>query len=208
MKQEEKTCYNCGRKMRAIGQYHWHDSFLGDFSIPCKYGEYYICDCGEERLAYSLCLRIENAEQERISQAIMNMAHNSLSEMEKLVVTAHDLEQIMHVSRQAISKNRKLKTLVFHFTFKKKTYYLYESVMRFLEKGDGRYDLSGFVCTTTDNKSFEKQRMPRTETEPVIAETVATVESKWYKEGFLSSCSNPNTRYFPGVRLIEISKTC
>ena len=163
MKTIEKTCYNCGKKMYTVDQYHWHDEFLGDFIIPCDNKEYSFCVCGEERLAYSLCLKIEKAEHDRISQAIMNMAHNNLHELEELVITGHDLEQIMKVSRQAICKNRKLKTLVFNFVFKGKVYYLRKSVMLFLEKGDGRFDLSQYVYTATDDKSATK-RIGQTET--------------------------------------------
>ena len=157
MKTTEKICYNCGKKMHTSEQYHWHDEFLGDFTIPCKREEYSYCDCGEERLAYSLCLRLEKAEQDRISQAIMNMAHNNLEKLEGLVVAGHDLEKIMHVSRQAICKNGKLKTLVYHIMFKGKKYYLYESVMCFLERGDGRFDLTQYIHTTTDDKSSSRQ---------------------------------------------------
>ena len=172
MKTTEKTCYNCGKKMHAAEQYHWHDVFLGDFTISCKREEYSYCDCGEERLSYSLCLRIEKAEQDRISQAIMNMAHSNLAQLEGLVVTGHDLEKILRVSRQAISKNGKLKTLVYHIMFKGKKYYLYESVIRFLKSGDGRFDLTSYIYTTTGDKSSTEQ-VGQTETANHVAEHVA-----------------------------------
>lgn len=149
MKLTKKICHKCGKEMHTANQYSWHDDFLGTFSIPCKHEEYSFCDCGEERLAYSLCLRIEQEEQNRVSQAIMNMANSCLRHLEKLVVTSRDLESIMNVSRQAINKNGKLKTLVYHITFKGKRYYLYESVMRFLETGDGRFSLLPYINETT-----------------------------------------------------------
>ena len=156
MKLTPKICYNCGKKMHTANQYIRRDKFLGTFSIPCKHEEYSFCDCGEERLAYSLCLRIEQEEQNRISQAIMNMAHNNLRDLEELVVTSRDLESIMNVSRQAISKNGKLKTLVYHITFKGKIFYLKKSVELFKKKGDGRFDLSPYaseITATTMDKS-------------------------------------------------------
>lgn len=159
MRQTKKICYNCGKEMRSDNQYRWHDDFLGEFAIDCQPEEYSYCDCGEEQLAYSLCLRIEQEEQNRISQAIMNMAHNNLERLDELVATSRDLESIMNVSRQAISKNGKLKTLVYHITFKGKIYYLKESVNLFKKKGDGRFDLSPYVNETTTATTMDKSSM-------------------------------------------------
>lgn len=149
MKTTKKICYNCGKEMLTDKQYRWHDDFLGDFVIDCQPKEYSFCECGEERLAYSLCLRIEQEEQNRISQAIMNMAQNNLERLDELVATSRELKSIMNVSRQAINKNGKLKTLVYHITFKGKIYYLKKSVKLFKETGDGRFDLLPYVNETT-----------------------------------------------------------
>ena len=160
MKLTPKICYNCGKEMHTADQYRWHNDFLGDFTIDCQPEEYFFCDCGEERLAYSLCLRIEQEEQNRISLAIMNMANSCLGQLEKLVVTRRDLESIMNVSRQAINKNGKLKTLVYHITFKGKIFYLYESIMRFLETGDGRFNLLPYIneVTTIDKSAMMDEK--------------------------------------------------
>ena len=159
MKTTTKTCYNCGKQMHTATQYCWHDDFLGGFAIDCQPEEYSYCDCGEEQLAYSLCLRIEQEEQNRISQAIMNMAQNNLERLDELVATSRELKSIMNVSRQAINKNGKLKTLVYHITFKGKIYYLKKSVKLFKETGDGRFDLSPYVnettATTMDKSSMD-----------------------------------------------------
>ena len=182
--------------MHTAERYHWHDEFLGDFIIPCENEEYSFCACGEERLAYSLCLKIEKAEHDRIFEAIMNMAHGNLERLEGLVVTGHDLEEILHVSRQAICKNGKLKTLVFNFMFKGKRYYLYESVMRFLESGDGRYDLTSYIYTTTGDKSSFKQ-MGKIETADNFAKIVTPAgtgasqpQEIYYKDLMIGANSN------------------
>ena len=59
-----KICYNCGKEMKPATEYSWTNEKLGSFTIPCSEDEYCFCDCGEERLAYSLCLRIEKTEQD------------------------------------------------------------------------------------------------------------------------------------------------
>ena len=56
-------CYNCGKEMKHGTEYSWTTD-LGSFMIPCLEDEYAFCDCGEERLAYSLCLRIERTEHD------------------------------------------------------------------------------------------------------------------------------------------------
>ena len=146
--------------MHTATQYCWHDDFLGEFAIDCQPEEYSYCDCGEEQLAYSLCLRIEQEEQNRISRTIMNMAQNNLERLDELVATSRELKSIMNVSRQAINKNGKLKTLVYHITFKGKIYYLKKSVKLFKETGDGRFDLSPYVneVTTIDKSAMMDEK--------------------------------------------------
>ena len=59
-------CYECGSEMQTATQYSWIDEKLGSFTIPCKPEEYHFCpSCKSERLALSLCLRIEQEERKR-----------------------------------------------------------------------------------------------------------------------------------------------
>lgn len=142
MKTTEKICYNCGKKMHTSEQYHWHDEFLGDFTVPCKREEYSYCDCGEERLAYSLCLKIEDAEQERIEQLLLQSVGDDMKAYKANLVRNKELVELLGKSRQAIQQDHRIRTLIYHHVEKSgEMVYWKPSVEQYKATGDGRFDL-------------------------------------------------------------------
>ena len=131
-----------GRMMIGASIYKWHDDFMGDFEIKALSEEYIFCrECGNEILAYSLMKRIEIVEQERIEQLLFQSVGNDIKLFKGCLVAFDKLPQLLGKSRQAIQRDGRIKTLIFNFEFCGKRYYWLDSVLKFRDTGDGRYNL-------------------------------------------------------------------
>jgi hypothetical protein len=134
-------CYDCGARMVKKTGYVWEDENLGEFSIPDTV--YHECKkCGEQEIPLEIFLEMEKQEQARISQCIYKYA-NSIEELFcDFLLDNNELSESLGVTKQAISKNGKYRTLIYHCIVKGKIYYFEPSVKAFIKSGgDGRIKL-------------------------------------------------------------------
>ena len=136
-----KKCYECGAYMKIRREYAWENKFLGEFSISCNENEYFYCSCGDELIALSLLERVEQEEQKRIEQLLLNSVDCDFEKYKNELIPCNELGRVLGISRQAISKNRRIKTLIYKVIINNETFYLRESAVLFKKHGDGRFDL-------------------------------------------------------------------
>ncbi len=161
-----KKCCECGSYMKIGCEYTWKNKFLGEFSIFCNENEYYYCSCGEELMALSLLERVEQEEQKRVEQLLLNSVDCDFEKYKNELIPCNELGKVLGISRQAISKNRRIKTLMYKVVINNETFYWRESAILFKKYGDGRFDLrkhqSVQVIKTIKPQLNKKLFMPST----------------------------------------------
>ena len=133
-------CYECGRKMTEQKLFIENDQYLGSFALCCARGEYWKCSCGEDAVSSSLWKKLEIEKQARIED-YMIQGMTTFSSFDDLICSNRELVKLLGKSRQAIAKDGRIKTLIYHFTLKGKTYYWKKSAELFKRTGDGRIKL-------------------------------------------------------------------
>ena len=138
---DKRKCYECGSRLSMGFEYSWENKFLGEFSILCNEGEFYSCACGNELISLSLLRRIEQEEQKRVEQLLLNSVDCDFEKYKNELISCNELGRVLGISRQAISKNRRIKTLIYKVVINNETFYWRESAVLFKKYGDGRFDL-------------------------------------------------------------------
>lgn len=138
---DKRKCYECGSSLSMGFEYSWENKFLGEFSILCNEGEFYSCTCGNELISLSLLRRIEQEEQKRVEQLLLNSVDCDFEKYKNELIPCNELGRVLGISRQAISKNRRIKTLIFKVIINRETFYWKDSAVLFKKSGDGRFDL-------------------------------------------------------------------
>ena len=138
---DKRKCYECGSYMKIGCEYTWKNKFLGEFSILCNEKEYYYCSCGEELMALSLLERVEQEEQKRVEQLLLNSVDCDFEKYKNELIPCSELGEVLGISRQAISKNKRIKTLIYKVVINNETFYWKDSAILFRKYGDGRFDL-------------------------------------------------------------------
>ena len=143
MKSEHVKCMECGGEMRSSDVYHCHDEFIGDFDVPAGKEEYYRCpECDSEIVEFALMKRIEQVEQERIEQLLLDSVDGNMKRYKENLIRNHELVSALGKSRQAIQQDGRIKTLIFHHIAKNgEILYWKKSVDLYKTKGDGRFSL-------------------------------------------------------------------
>jgi len=135
-----KTCYECGKKLVEKKSFHWKNERLGLFYL--FKGKHWKCEkCAEVFIPLSTVMQIEEMEEKRTSELLCNL-FTGINELDNIFLSNKELVAILGKTRQAISKNPRIKTLIYNFTLKGTTYYLRESVECFKATGDGRIKLA------------------------------------------------------------------
>ena len=157
MKSKIIRCVECGGEMRCSDVYHCHDKFIGDFDVPARPEEYYHCaECACEIVEYSLMKRLEQAEQERIEQLLLDSVDGNMKRYKENLIRNHELVAVLGKSRQAIQQDGRIKTLIFHHVSKNgEILYWKKSVDLYKSKGDGRFSL-----LPEENVSAPKMKIP------------------------------------------------
>ena len=163
---DKRKCYECGSNLSMGFEYNWENKFLGEFSISCDEGEFYTCACGNELISLSLLGRIEQEEQKRVEQLLLNSVDCDFEKYKNELIPCNELGRVLGISRQAISKNRRIKTLIYKVVINNETFYWRESAILFKKYGDGRFDLrkhqSVQVIKTIKPQLNKKLFMPST----------------------------------------------
>lgn len=177
-------CPECGGEMKPRFQYTWEDKFIGTFSIETQLGEYWYCaECEDEIISCSLMKKIEQEEQRRIEQLLFERAGCNVEKFKENLITNRELVQILGKTRQAIQKDRKIKTLVFQYRERSgQVLYWKESVMLYKVKGDGRFKL-----LTEENKHVKVAPCSRT----VVFHFMDENLTRQLKGEFLQDYKNP-----------------
>ena len=131
-------CCECGSTyLETQGLLQIHDLFVGPVTI--SHAHYYKCtNC--QGLLYSVetAKAIDSARAERLEELL---AARPIRDF----VSATEAASMLGISRQAFSKNRRIRRgFIFQTTVSGSIFYLRESVHRFKQAGDGRFLLHRF----------------------------------------------------------------
>lgn len=158
------NCSVCDSKTRLIfAEYPSDSSMLGQILVPGT--ELVECfGCGSRSLS--------SASANEISSYIGKLEECAITSLPASdFITAGQAAAILGVSKQAFSKNPKIKKgLVYYLTIGAKRYYLKSSVELFKAKGDGRFRLTQWRSSKTGN------RVPLSNT------TICKQETRWNVE--------------------------
>jgi hypothetical protein len=146
------NCCECGKEMRLPGTYSWKDEYLGSFSINCA-EEYHCCDCENELLNFSLMLKIEDEEQKRIEQLLLNSVDCNMEKFKSHLMGSESVEYILGKS---VKEDGRIRTLIFQVIIRGIPFYWKESVQLFKETGDGRFKLTNGIKATDLNRDVWK----------------------------------------------------
>lgn len=147
-------CYNCGCELQRPTTYQWEDQYLGKMEIRVNTidsvpGDYCgICPngCLEEILSIIVLKNIEQFEQQRTEQLLLNSVGGDLAKFKENLVTKKDLVDLLGKSRQAIAWDHKINTKVFKVIEKSgNVVYWKDSVLLYKQTGDGRFDLTKYL---------------------------------------------------------------
>lgn len=148
MKRKEIHCWKCGEQMaESTADYEYDNRFLGRIKVPVEPGELYVCNCGEAPyMRSSLAERVAEYEQRRIEQLLLLSVGGDVHEFKSRLIGMAELQHRLGVSRQAISKSPKYRNRIYHVVINGETLWWSDSVKRFVESGDGRFEFRGFAA--------------------------------------------------------------
>ena len=145
--------------------------------------EYRICrKCGSRSYPAATAARIEEKRRDRIQELVHQLP---VSEF----VTTRQAASLLGVSKQAFSKNQRIKAgFIYRTTLGDKKIYLKSSVLRFRSVGDGRFPLRQYTpedvqITTEDDSQDIRCAVGQTPAEVEYAKRVVVVGSmnEWEK---------------------------
>ena len=145
------NCFKCHGKIEPINdsRYQWRNEFLGDFSIDNTCVEK--CNkCGELLLPYYLIKQIEKEEQARLERWLLSQCTNSNDFTDKFI-SATELAEVLGVSRNAVHKTPKYKTLIYNIKIRDQVLYFLKSAEKYKKSKDGRFEIN----QSTIEKNFE-----------------------------------------------------
>lgn len=149
-------CPECGTKLKTTTVYTWTDKFLGDLRVEELPGEYRYCPkCKQELFTQVMMYHIEKAEQIAIEQLLLQSVNYNMEAFKAALVTKKQLTFLLEKSRQALQRDGRINTLIFHFDLDGKSYWWKDSVMKFKQTGDGRYILNVPTSPVVDKPDFE-----------------------------------------------------
>lgn len=131
-------------------EYIWEDKNLGFFRLPVNYsdGKFYFAHCSNcknEIIGLDLLEEIEKIEQKRIEQLLLHSVGDDLQEFNNHLLTKAEASKICGLSLYA--QNRKsacLNTLVYFVTLHGTRYWWKESIIQYIQTGDGRFSLKNW----------------------------------------------------------------
>lgn len=163
------NCSNCrGKYIERHGIIRMSDKIIGDYSADDV--DYYICDtCGDTIFSVDTLKIIEKARAETEEKLIKERPLGAF-------LSASQTADLLRISRQALHKNRRIRR---GFIFKTKIdgndFYLKESVLKYIETGDGRFPLS--LTDRQDKKEiYAEIKVIRAKKLPRASWTIAEAE--------------------------------
>lgn len=133
-------CYKCGAKyIEHKGKLNLQNKTIGDYEVSLD--KYYKCeDCGALLFPKEAAKKIESIEAEKRDNLIRKLPIGDF-------IMAKEAAEILGISKQAFSKNRRIKNNFIYSTIVGgKKIYSKKSVQLFKEKEDGRFNLSNQVA--------------------------------------------------------------
>ena len=126
-------CTKCGEELAPkTSLYSFEDEYLGTISVVLN--DSHECEgCGEIFLSLEDAECIEKAQEEALEELLQSRPISNY-------FTQKETAEILGISKQAVSKNRRIRRgFIFQTEFDGRKMYLKDSVYLYKENGDGRF---------------------------------------------------------------------